>query len=322
MASPLAPLLKGHPALNRVIPFDRKRFARMPVQPAALRDFLRFLRELRAARYDLVVDLQGLFRSGFFSAATGARARLGFRDAREAAWVFYTHRLPKRKSAMHAVDRNYLVAEALGFQGVPVTFELALNEHDQITAERLLHAAGLTPDAPWTAVVPGARWETKAWAPERFAELIDELQTVDRRACVLLGLPDEASVCRWIADRCRARPADLSGRTGLREFAALLSRAEMVVGHDSAAVHLAAALDRPLVCIVGPTNPDLTGPYRQPECVVRQPPPCSPCHLRSLQKCAHDHRCMKELPTSAVLTAIRRQSRGVGKISLAFYAGA
>src|SRR5438270_735258 len=121
------PLLKGHPALDATLPFDRAALRRGgPVR--GLGYALRFARRLRAGRFDLVLDLQGLFRSGLMAAVTGARRRVGFSDAREGATYFYTEVVPAPGlDAIHAVDHNWLMAEALGAGDAPKRFDVPLD---------------------------------------------------------------------------------------------------------------------------------------------------------------------------------------------------
>jgi len=122
---------------------------------------------------------------------------------------------------------------------------------------------------------------------------------------VLLGGGDEVALCETIAAQCRRKPLSLAGRTSLPEFVALIDQANLVVCHDSAAAHLAAALSRPLVCITGPTNPYRTGPYRRLDDAVGLDLDCAPCYLRRLEQCPYDHRCLRELSVDHVQSAIR-----------------
>ena len=105
--SAFAPLIEGHPDIHEVVRFDRQRFGRMVVSPSALVGFHRFRKDLRRRNYDLVIDLQGLFRSGFLSWSTGAKVRIGFAQAREGAKWFYTDLIGPSPHDTHAVDRNY-----------------------------------------------------------------------------------------------------------------------------------------------------------------------------------------------------------------------
>ena len=306
ISSSLAPLLEGHPDLNELVLFDRRRYGRMAYSPMAAADFVRFIHRLRLRRYDLVIDLQGLFRTGFLARASGAPVRIGFAGAREGASFFYNHRLPREILDIHAVDRNYTVARLLGFEDVPIEFHIPLNDGDCGSAEQLLRQAVWNDRESLVAVVPGARWETKVWLPERFAATIDELQAKHDIRCVLLGGPDETARCEQIAAACRNVPINLAGQTSLRTMAAVLAKADAVLCHDSGAMHVAVALDRRVICLVGPTNPARTGPYRRPDDVVRLDLDCAPCYLRKLSQCRFDHRCMKELAVTPVVSAARR----------------
>lgn len=299
-------LIRSHPDLDETIPFARKRFGKLGRSSGATRDFLRFVRELRNRRFDLVIDLQGLFRSGFLARATGAPVRIGFADAREAAWLFYTHRLPKPTADMHAVDRNLQALQLLGLDAGPITFDLAVTEQERAEAKRLLADSGVADGEPFVAILPGARWETKRWPAERFIEVTEHLASHSNARVVLLGGPDERELCERIASNCNPPPANLAGRTSMRQLIALIEQASVVLCHDSGPMHLAAALNRPMVSILGPTNAARTGPYGRFDTVVRLDLDCSPCYLRRLSRCPHDHKCMRELPAGVLITRLAR----------------
>ncbi|MCP4251544.1 MAG: lipopolysaccharide heptosyltransferase II [bacterium] len=299
-----APLVDGHPDLNEVIRFDRRRFGRMARSPRIAWEFAAFLRALHRRNYDLVVDLQGLFRSGLMAAATGAAVRIGFADARELAWIFYSHRIPNAEALTHAVDRNYRVADLLGFRDLPVTFELGLPPSARTRASEILNGADGPGDRPFAAVLPGARWDTKRWPEPGFAQLIDGLADRFGLPTVLLAGPDEAAICERIQSQSTRAPINLAGRTALPVLAAVLERAAVVICHDSAPMHLAVALGRPLVCILGPTHRNKTGPYSRTAKVLQEDLPCVPCYLRRLSQCRHDHACMTGISVDQVLQTV------------------
>lgn len=301
--SSFAPLVEGHPEVSEVIRFDRRRYGQMIRDPRIAVEFTAFCRELHRRNYDLVVDLQGLFRSGLMALATGAPVRIGFAAARELGWVFYTHHLQAGPGNAHAVDRNYATARMLGFADVPVTFDLAVTAAERRRADQILTGAGLPGRARFAAILPGARWETKRWPEDRFAELVDGLAEHQRLISVLLAGPDEAAICVRIEGECRRPVTNLASKTALRELVAVLERAAVVICHDSAPMHLAAALGRPLVCLLGPTNPARTGPYSNSARILQTDLPCVPCYLRRLSQCPHGHACMASLEVESVLHA-------------------
>lgn len=294
-----APLLRCHPDLDEVIEFDRGRLGRLGRSAAASAAFLRFARDLRRRRFDLAIDLQGLFRSGVFTWVTRAAVRVGFADARELAWVFYTHRIPPADGDLHAVDRNYAVSALFGFHQVPKVSDLALTDDERCAARRLLSEAGLSTEESFVAILPGARGETKRWLPDRFADVVGRLADRGLRS-VLMGGPGERELCGQIASSCRSAPANLAGLTGLRELAALIEQACAVLCHDSGPMHIAAVLGRPMVSIVGPTNPRRTGPYERLDTVMRLELPCSPCYFRRLAQCTQGHECMRGISAADV----------------------
>ena len=299
------PLLAKHPELNEVIEFDRHRFGHLWRSARISVEFVEFVKALRRRRFDLAIDLQGLFRSGFFALASGAPTRLGFAEARELARVFYTHRLHSDEDVVHAVDRNYLVADALGFAHVPKVFDLAVTDAERAGVDALFSEVALGAGEAFAAIFPGARAETKQWLPERFAKLADRLAGELGLRPVLMGGPGERDRCQRIAEQCRSRQLNLCGRTDLRLLAAVLERAAVVICHDSGPMHIAAALDRPMACILGPTEPRRTGPFGRMEAVVRANLPCSPCFVRRLSQCKYRHECMHRIGVEDVLARVQ-----------------
>ncbi|MCG3179159.1 MAG: Lipopolysaccharide heptosyltransferase 1 [Phycisphaerae bacterium] len=264
-----ADAIRGHRELDEVILFDRRRYGQAWRSPGAMRDLVRWLWGLAERRFDLVVDLQGLFRSGFFSLVSLARRRYGPAGAREFGWLFYNHRIGSNGQARHAVERNYRFAASLGFAHVPPRFELPISDESRRAAAELLAGAGVGAGGRFAALAPGASYGSKRWPAERFAALADHLADRHGIGSVLIGAPGERTVCEAVRSAARCGPADLSGATSVAVMIALLERAAVVVSNDSGPMHIAAALGRPLVAIFGPTDPARTGPWGRPDSVVR-----------------------------------------------------
>ncbi len=308
---PFAPLIENHPDLDEVIRLDRRGFQRRGL--GASREFVDFARRIRARRFDLVIDLQGLFRSGLITWAAGAAVRIGFAGAREFAWAFYTHHILVEDPDAHAAERNAEVGRMLGFRDVEMEFDLAVTDQERRRAGRLVQELGLGSGERFLAVLPGARWETKRWAPERFVEVIDRMWAEVGLRSVLLGAPDEAEICSAVAAQSGSHPINAAGRTGIRDLVAVLERSAAVLAHDSAPMHVAAALNRPLVAILGPTNRWRTGPYGADGAVLQADLPCVPCYLKRLTQCPYNHECMRSVGVEAVVSRLRtlleRESR-------------
>lgn len=306
VANSCAGLLEGHPALDEAIRFDRKRYGLLGRNPWASYEFAEFVRWLRERRFDLVVDLQGLFRSGFMASATGARHRIGFANAREFGWVFYNHRVGVPDPDMHAVERNYLFARPLGFADVPIRFNLPVRADALASVRSLLGQSGVGPGEGYVVVGPGTRWETKQWPAEHFSAAIGRISVEHGLPIVLTGMVEEREIADRVAAGAGGRVVNLAGRTSLQEMIALIDGARAVLMHDSGPMHLATALNKPLVAIYGPTSPDRTGPYGRGETVARLDLPCSPCYLKKIADCRHGHRCLRELTPEVVASQVSR----------------
>jgi lipopolysaccharide heptosyltransferase II len=198
----------------------------------------------------------------------------------------------------HAVDRYLWLGQVLGFDAAAPDFTIYVPAEAEENVTRLL-ASNRQLGRPLAVLVPGTVWETKHWRVEGFADVARHLLSIGR-AVVLAGSPKDRPRCRQVAEACPG-VCDLSGQTTLAEMIALVRRAAECVTNDSGSMHIAAALDKPVVSVFGPTNPRRTGPYGRPLAVVRADLDCSPCYLRKLSHCPHDHLCMKQVSSAMVL---------------------
>ena len=293
-----ADLVRHHPDLSNIVLFDRRRYARFGREWFATKGMFNLLRTIRRNRYELVVDLHGQLRSALFTVVSGAPVRVGFERTREGAWLVYSHHIPLLRQPVHAVDRYLWLGHVLGFEaGVP-DFRIYLPTAVDERLDELISRHGLT-GRPLALLVPGTVWQTKHWRVEGFAGVARHL--IQRGfGVVVAGAAKDRARSRLVAALCPA-VCDLSGQTTLAEMVALVRRAAICVTNDSGSMHLAVALGRPVVSVFGPTSPLLTGPYGRHDAVVQAQVPCSPCLLRKLSHCPHNHLCMKEVTTNMVV---------------------
>jgi lipopolysaccharide heptosyltransferase II len=270
------------------------------------RGWLGVVPRLRASRFDLAVDLQGLFRSAAMAWLSGAPRRIGFANAREGSPWFYTQRIPVPTSEMHAVDRYRLVAEALGIgRETDRAFRFKQRPSDDQTIAALLTQQGVEARRPWVAMNVSARWPTKRWPLQSFAELIDQLNKARIGPVVLFGAPSERGVVDEVNRLTAQSPIDLVGQTGIGLLPALLRKAAVLVTNDSGPMHVAAAVGTPVVAMFGPTSPTRTGPYGDAHHVLRAGIPCSPCFSR---RCGNVNQleCLTAIRPSEVFRAVQQ----------------
>jgi lipopolysaccharide heptosyltransferase II len=299
--------LEGNPALHRILAVH-----------LSLGGWWAAIRAVRAGQFDLVIDLQGLFRSAVLGWLSGAPVRVGFANGREGSSWFYTHKVVVVDPRMHAVDRYLLVSRSFGGTPPPtgaLDFPLAVDsEADQKLSDMLL-SAGAIAGSPLVAINAGARWSTKQWAPRAFAEVADNLQDEGLRV-VMVGSAAEGHPARAVVGHMRTSPINLVGKTSLKELIALLRRVSLLITNDSGPMHVAAALGTPVVALFGPTDPGRTGPYGLGHRVLRSGIPCSPCFSR---RCVNPKalECLTLISPGQVLQEALEILRKAGNSSVA-----
>lgn len=246
-----AELVRGHPAVDEIVVFERKR---------GVRGFLDVRRELAGRPFDVVLNLQAYLKAGLVGAAARAPVRLGYdrARARDLTWLFSTHRIPPRPRG-HVQDEYLEFVEALG---VPVRLEWGLGP----TVEERARFAELLPpsDGRTVAVVVGTSKPEKEWPAERYAALVDRLQGDLGARAVLVGARStrEEEAAAEIRRLAAEPPLDLR-EWDLRRLVYLLDRADVLVSPDTGPLHVGVALGTPTVSLMGYTNPKRYGPYRR-----------------------------------------------------------
>jgi ADP-heptose:LPS heptosyltransferase len=238
-----APLVKAATAIEHTYLFERS---------AGVRGFVRLMREVRRRRYDAVLDLQGLARSGILTRAAHAPRKLGRSDARECAWIGYTETTPKLPAGQppHAVK---ILSAFLPMLGLAERLPTSLSFE---AAEQSVSLPAIEPGDKRVVLFPESRRAEKNWMGyEPLTRWLLEQPTVGQ--VVWCGhVPFEAAT-----PLLDGRLINLTGQTGIDQLPELLNAADCVVSNDSGPMHLAAALGRPLVTLFGPTAPDRFGPY-------------------------------------------------------------
>lgn len=278
--------VRHHPALNEAVPFPRTLLGRTS-RRGNLSPTLRWMNARLLHRYDLVIDAQGLFRSGLFTRWTGAPRRIGYRNAAELGWLFYTHRVHADRS-LHTVDRMLALARAAGADPVrdmrlyADPAELAwVDEQSRSWTGRRPEPTSPAPSSsipapsPFALLAPTSRWPGKQWPADRFTELARRLLGRGVPALVIVGTGDERGQISPLLEWARHEPRaiDLVGETTIARLMALTARASLVVANDSAALHMGVGFDRPLITLFGPTRVGRVGPYRRAHGVIQHTRP-------------------------------------------------
>ncbi|MCI0630420.1 MAG: glycosyltransferase family 9 protein [Phycisphaerales bacterium] len=267
------PAIAAHPALDEPISFPRGQFARWWRTPAQFVRVLSWFKSLRKRRYDLVLDCQGLGRSGLMTRATRAAQRVGLRNARELAWLGYNVRVPRdsgRQIPVHTVDQMLLLVQELGIEPLR-DMRLYAAAEDRAWWHDKRSELGIA-DARYAVLAPTGRWPGKRWPIDRFSQLIEPLLRRGFERIVVIGAPNEGEQVRPLLDRFagnRSPIVDLIGTASIGRTMAVVADAALVVANDSAPLHLAVGFDRPCVGLFGPTDPAVVGPYQRERSAIR-----------------------------------------------------
>jgi lipopolysaccharide heptosyltransferase I len=281
-----APLLAGHPWLDRV-----HRFARNE----GVRAFPGFVAEVRAAGYEIALDLGRSIKSAFIARASGARLRVGFAaaDGREAGWLFANRHVPVQGVGRSKLEQFLAFADALDLPPAPIEFGLAPTLEEAREADTL--TAGL--DGPLVAACVGSSCPSRRWFPERTAAVLRRLREEQGTSAVLLGTNADAGFARATLTEVDGGVRNLVGRTNIRQVLAVLARARLAFGPDSGALHLAAAVGTPALSLWGATSALRSTPFGCEALAVSGAAPCSPCFL---EECPIGRVCMQSIASDTV----------------------
>jgi len=279
------PLLENHPAVDQVIPLMKKKGS---VSRAV--EIIRMARLIRGMGFDLAVLFQNAFEAALLAWLGGIRFRLGYdTDGRR---FLLSHAVTRNQgvSGLHQVEYYLSMLRAMGWEAESRDPRLFVAEKDQAAIRSLLSSKGIGQDHFLLGLSPGAVFgPAKRWPAERFAVIGDWACDRWGAKIVVMGSQGEMDICSAVSESMKHNPVNLCGRTTLGEAMALIERCQFFVTNDSGLMHIAAALNVPMVVIFGSTDPVATGPRSEKARIVQEPVDCAPC-LKP--KCPTDYRCM------------------------------
>ncbi len=296
-----ADLVKNHPYLDAVLISRRKKWSkdfrnrqfRLPVE-----EIRSFMKTLRQRRYDLVIDFHGLFKSSMIVFLSGGKRKLGYDSLQELSGLFLNEKIPEDMNK-HAVDRYLDFPRYLGAKVDRAQFILPSDKEAEEKVQNLLCKYNLE-DKKFIAINPVALWETKLWNNEKFARLADLINDELQMKVVFTG--SEKEPLEKITSLMITESINLGGQTSLLELASVFKKAQMVISTDSGPMHLASAVETPVIALFGPTDPARTGPYGAGHTIIRTELSCSPCFLK---KCS-TKKCMEDISPQQVFATVKK----------------
>ncbi|OGS20299.1 MAG: lipopolysaccharide heptosyltransferase II [Elusimicrobia bacterium RIFOXYA2_FULL_40_6] len=302
--SKFAKILNNIPQIDELIQWDRQ---------GGFKEYREVIKLIRAEKYDLLIDLQGLMRTAIISYFSGAKIKVAVSLLREFAWLLEKP-VEKFDPLQNAVDRNYGVVKSLSTaQGkeIPSPAEflpwIHFIEKETKAAEEFLSISSAdrqtTPGKPFVGFVTTSRGLHKVWPGKNFTNLIKLALTKYDFIPVFLGMKGEEDYIQKITAGLNCEYVNLTGKTDLRAASAVIARCKLVIGNDTALIHIAAALGVPVIGLYGATDPAQVGPYGEKNTVILNKLSCWPCGIKSNCRV---NRCMMGIYPEDVFTAMKK----------------
>ena len=264
----------------------------------------RLARDLKKYHFDAAILLQNAFEAALITFLADIPIRIGYdTDVRQ---LFLTHAVSCTNEIKKKHQTGYYlnIISGIGIKEDNRKLYIRLNQRDRFQSEKILLDQQLSLDDKIVGINPGATYgPAKQWPFDRYARLADKIQTFTKAHIIIFGGPNDRNLGKKISQKMQYRPIDLSGKTSLGEAMALIERCDLFITNDSGLMHVAAALDVPLIAVFGSTNSITTGPLSQNSRIVQVPLECSPC-LRP--ECPKGHlNCMDQISVEMVFNVVK-----------------
>ena len=257
--------------------------------------------KLQEGKYDLGILLTNWFSSAWLFWSGKVVRRLGY-DC-NGRGIFLTDKipLPKKMHTQHLVDTYKMLLAPLGVPHSGTAPRIYLTEKEMDDARTMLRQYGAKPGCQIVGINPGATYgSAKCWLPQRFREVTERLLQEEDLFVLYFGDRANNSLVKEICQGLPPRVINLAGITSLRELSCVIKLCDVLLTNDSGPMHIADALETPIIALFGSTSEVVTGPYREAK-IIHKHVECSPCYLRT---CPIDFRCMKRIDSDEVYAEI------------------
>ena len=288
--SELADLFRHDPDINEVIGYESRRGLK------SLSSEYKLIKEVKSKRFDLALILPRSFHSALIGFLSKIPNRIGY--SADSRGKLLTQSLPRTKAGL-AQHRVYYFLNLLNIIGRPVSFSAPRITISKATRDWVTDKLAYVKGHAVVGLNPGATYgSAKCWPAERYARLARDLINNKKAWVIIFGSPAEEKLNSIIAAQIKHHQVlDFTGQTSITQMAGLLSACKLLVTNDTGTMHVAAAVNTPVVAIFGPTDHVTTPPFGNNHSIVRKEVSCSPCLKRT---CPTDHRCMTRISVEDV----------------------
>nr|HID59264.1 putative lipopolysaccharide heptosyltransferase III [Desulfobacterales bacterium] len=272
---------------------------------------VQFALKVRRKKFDLVLELSAGDRGAILGLISGARERVGFDPKNRGFWgrrYFFTKLVDKDTGTQHMVDYNLALVRALGIEPSDKRLSFCWTKESETRCRRLLLNHGIRFDDPYVVLHPTSRWMFKTWNASGYAAVCDYIHDQYRIPVVLSCAPNQVELkfTNRIIRLASHKPISLAGQLSIKELGCLVAHASLFVGVDSAPMHIAAAVNTPVIALFGPSGEHMWGPWGDGHIVIKKDWDCRPCGRDGCggRKVS---RCLEEIEPKEVFEAIDHQ---------------
>lgn len=288
-------MLEDNPNIDKLILFDEKTSHR------GLLEKLFFISGLRKLKFDTVICFHRSMSKTLIAYLAGIPRRVGY-YTRKRSWLL-TNSLRQEKDAVHRVEYFLNLIRSIGINDSGRDYEFNIPKVAISDADIILKGAGVDEGEEFFIINPGGNWPQKRWPKQSYTMLCEKLHNIYNYKILVTGSMKDTELASDIIGRRGNYAVSICGKTNLKQLAAIMNKAKIVIANDSGPMHIAVSQRTPVVAIFGPTSPLITGPrgngkyitlHKRLDCIV-------PCYKR-----CYDYRCMSAISVADVLAAVKK----------------
>ncbi|MFW6135026.1 MAG: lipopolysaccharide heptosyltransferase II [Elusimicrobiota bacterium] len=279
------PIFDLCPNVDKIIIYDKKS------RQKGLFPMIKIIKRLKNMDFDIAFLPQRSFRSGLIAYSAGITQRVGFNRG---GARFFCNKRTEYDWDIHEIDRINSLCRAAGCVEIVNEFNL-----EPLKKEVQHYKEKLKPKIKKIGIAAQSEWPTKCWPIKKYRELVDRIK--NKSQVILVGKNRE----KWEGENI----VNLTGKTNISELVSIISLLDVLVSNDSGVIHIAAALNIPVIAIFGPTVPEMGfSPYGEMHSVIETDIQCRPCGLHGSRSCPERHfKCMTEIPVQRVADEINKK---------------
>jgi heptosyltransferase II len=287
-------MLEGNPNIDKLILFDEK------TSHKGLLKKLFFISDLKKLKFDTAICFHRSTSKTLIAYLAGIPRRVGYYTKKRS--LLLTDSLSEKRDIVHRVEYFLNLVRSIGINDSGSDYEFIIPRTAICAAEIILKNAGVNKGEDFFIINPGGNWLQKRWPKQNYSMLCEKLHDIYNYKILVTGSIEDIPLASDIISNKGSYLVSICGKTSLKQLAAIMGKAKIVVANDSGPMHIAVSQKTPTIAIFGPTSPSITGPYGNGKYITLHK--CLDCIVPCYESC-YNHRCMSAVSVADVLAAVK-----------------